>query len=531
MTPAAHADLILREVHLLDPADPPGRPASVALLGGKILAVGRDEEVERASGPDTQVESLGGRTVLPGLVDCHLHLERYARALGQVDCATDNLEGCLARLRAAADSRPPGTWIEGHGWDQNVWGNWPTVEALDRATPDHPVYLTAHSLHAAAANSLALSRAGVHATSPDPAGGHIQRGADGQPTGVLLEEAMALVGDRVPEPSTERTAEAIAAAQEKLWQVGLVGVHDYDGARCFSALQLLRSEDRLGLRVLKNLRSSQLDSARQLGLRSGWGDEWLQIGSIKIFTDGALGPRTAAMIDPYDDEGGRGMLLLDEDEIFAIADRALAAGFAMTIHAIGDRANGSALRALARLAQETPERKPPLPHRIEHVQLIHPSDVGRLHELGVVASMQPIHAISDRAMAEAAWGERISLSYPWRSLERAGTTLAFGSDAPVEDPNPFWGLHAAVCRCPHGQHVESAWTAEQRISLRSALTAYTRAPARIAGGAGQSGALRPGYHADLIVLDENPFEVEQQALYRLAPVATMVAGQWRVRTF
>ena len=519
-------------IYTLDPERPVVE--ALAIAGGRIVAVGTDEAISPLAGPATEIVDLGGRTVLPGLTDAHLHFEQYALHLSHLVCETPTKHECLERVRRQAQAAPPGGWILGHGWNQNTWGSYGCAADLDAAAPNHPVYLTAKSLHAAWANTASLRIAGIRSTTPDPPGGVIQRDAGGAPTGILLEAAVRLVSAVIPAPSLGQLAGLLRAAQEQLWRFGLTGVHDFDGQRCHEALQILQGDDGLGLRVVKHVQLEALEPALALGLRTGMGDDWIRIGSVKVFADGALGPRTAAMLDPYEGEPeNRGLLLRDRSDLFDTARKAVESGLAMAIHAIGDRANRAALDAYEDLRRHEEERNlPRLRHRIEHMQILHPEDIARPGRLGIVASMQPIHATSDRSMADRYWGERVRHAYAWRSLMQAGTVLAFGSDAPVESPNPFPALHAAVTRRgPDGNPGPDGWVPEERLSLAQALTAFTHGPAFAASVESVLGRLAAGFLADLIVLDDDPFACPPEALAALQPVGAMVDGLWRHRTF
>jgi predicted amidohydrolase YtcJ len=493
-----------------------------------VISLGTDEDLPPEAGEPID---LGGRTVLPGLIDAHLHLEQYARWLDMVDCELPTVAACLDTVRARAQKLPPGSWVLGHGWNQNDWGGYGSLEALDQAVPDHPVCLTAKSLHAAWVNSSALRLASIDDDTADPADGTIKRGPDSRPSGILLEGAIQLVKRHIPVPAPDELADLLASAQDRLNELGLVAIHDFDGPSCFEAIQILRERGELGLRVVKNIPVSFLEQARSLRLRSGFGDDWIRIGNIKVFADGALGPRTAAMIEPYLEEPENlGMLLMDREQLSEIGITASNAGFGMAIHAIGDRANHEVLEALGLLRQhEGQNGLPRRRHRIEHLQLLHPADLGRPAELNLVASMQPIHATSDMSMADRYWGERVSGAYAWRSQLEFGARLAFGSDAPVENPNPWWGVHAAVTRRRQG--AERPWKPSERLSLGAALAAYTQGPAFAAGLEGRQGRLAPGYYADLVVLDQDPYQLEADELAEVRPVGTMVNGQWRYRDF
>ncbi len=387
----------------------------IAIEHGDVVAVGGDEllaEFDRA-----EKQNMEGRVILPGLTDAHLHLQHYALSLDKIDCETDTLEECLRRVAERARKANPGEWILGHGWNQNVWRDWPSAVDLDQITSSHPVYLTAKSLHAAWANSAAMKLANITSSTPDPKDGQIQRDPKGEPTGILFENAMQLVGDVIPAHTIGELAQAIEKAQSVFWKMGLTGIHDFDRRDCFMALQKLHADGKLKLRVTKNIPVDLLDQAFDLGLRSGFGDDWLRIGSVKVFMDGALGPRTAAMFQPYLNEPeNRGILNMDGEQLFELGRHAADAGLGMTVHAIGDRANHEVLNAYEQLrSYEKKKGLPALRHRIEHVQVLHPDDVPRLAALNVVASMQPIHATSDMLIADQYWGERSALAYAWRT--------------------------------------------------------------------------------------------------------------------
>jgi len=297
------------------------------------------------------------------------------------------------------------------------------------------------------------------------------------------------------------------------------------------ALQQLHAEGKLKLRVLKNLPVELLDQAHALGLRAGFGDDWLRIGSIKVFMDGALGPHTAAMFQPYiGEEDNRGILNMDGEELFEYGRKAAHVGLGLTVHAIGDRANHEVLDAYEQLrSYEKENNLPALRHRIEHVQVIHPDDAARLGKLNIIASMQPIHATSDMLMADAFWGERSRLAYAWRTQLDHGARLALGSDAPVESPNPFWGLHAAVTRRrADGSPSAEGWYPEQKLTMAEAWEGFTLGPAYAAGMENRLGRLALGYLADLIVLDasQDPFTCNSDDLLEMQSSATMVGGEW-----
>lgn len=326
--------------------------------------------------------------------------------------------------------------------------------------------------------------------------------------------------------------QAFREVQPILWQMGLTGVHDYDQSRCFSALQALQAQDELHLRVVKGIPLEDLPHAVALGLHSGFGNDFLRTGSVKAFADGALGPQTAAMLQPYEGNPvNKGMLLMDAEELSEHGRLAVENGLSLAVHAIGDRAVHEVLDAFASL--RTYERslssksKNLLRHRIEHVQVIHPDDAHRLGELGVIASMQPFHAPSDMLMADRHWGKRAALAYAWRTQLDHAAVLAFGSDAPVESPNPFWGIYAAVTRQRlDGSPGPEGWYPEQRLTVFEAIRGFTQGSAYAAGMEDHLGQLSPGYWADLVVLDTDPFTCASQQIPNIKPLATMINGDW-----
>jgi predicted amidohydrolase YtcJ len=514
-------------IYTLDQARP--QVSTLVIDRDRVAAIGGPELLE-SFGLRASREDMGGRVILPGLTDAHIHLMYYALGLQKVDVETPTKAEALRRVAERAAKASPGEWIMGHGWQQNDWdGRWPSVAELDAIAPDKPVYLTAKSLHAGWANSVALHVAGVSSGTPDPLNGKIIRDENGQPNGILLEAAMSLIEDTLPQPTTADVARAIETAQPILHQMGLTGAHDFDRRTAFMALQILDAEKRLKLRVTKSVPVELLPHAFELGLRTGFGSEHLRIGSVKVFMDGALGPRTAAMFAPYLNEpANRGILNMDGEELFEHGRQAADVGLSIAVHAIGDRAVHEVLDGFEQLrGYEQEHGFPALRHRIEHVQVIHPDDASRLGKMNIIASMQPIHATSDMLAADRYWGERARLAYAWRTQLDAGTLLAFGSDAPVESPNPFWGLYAAMTRRrADGTPGPDGWYPEQRLSFREALEGFTVGAAYVAGLEDRLGRLSPGYYADLIVLEGDPFMAPAESIYATQPGATMVGGEW-----
>jgi predicted amidohydrolase YtcJ len=525
-------DLILynAQIHTLDPRRP--RATALAIQGGQIAAAGWDGEIRALAEEKTAVLDLRGRVVLPGLIDAHLHFDWYAFSLQDVDGETETLDECLQRVQARAQAAAPGQWILGYGWNQNVWklpGDFPTSADLDRVAPANPVFLHAKSGHAAWANSAAMKAAGVSAETVERRG-QIQRDAHGQPTGIFLEDASELVSAHIPERAAAELAGAMEQAQANAWRAGLTGVHDFDGPRSLAAWQILRERGRLGLRVVKQIQGPWLRQALELGLRSGFGDDWIRLGGVKVFMDGALGPRTAAIFAPYEGEpANSGMALLDKEELYETAARAALGGLSMTVHAIGDKANHDVLDVYAMLRRDEPAGAAPLRHRIEHVQLLHPDDYARLGRLNIIASMQPLHATSDMLIADRYWGRRSQGAYAWRTQLQAGAVLAFGSDCPVENFNPFWGIHAAVTRRrADGSPGPEGWYAEQRLTVEEAVRGFTLGAAYAGLMEHRLGSLEKGKLADLIVIDRDIFTCDPMDIKDTQVLGTMVGGRWKL---
>jgi predicted amidohydrolase YtcJ len=482
--------------------------SAIAACEGRVVAVGNDANV-RARYVGYQEVDLGGATVFPGFTDSHIHFASVGLALGRVSLEdTATLHAAVARVAAAAAKTPLGAWIRGRGWDQNVWrlGRFPSRDDLDAATPDHPVALSSKDGHLLWCNTAALRAAGIDAGTTSPFGGEVEA-IGGRLTGILKEAATALVTAAMPAPTDEEIEAAVLAATPLAHREGLTGIHEVTGlpettgSATLRAFQRLRADGRLSVRVLMGIPEANLDAAIQLGLRSGVGDDTLRIGFLKIFADGTLGSQTASMLAPFEGSAGNvGIAIHTRAELIDLVGRAAAAGIACAIHAIGDRANRWALDAFEAALPVT--RRFGLRQRLEHVQVIHPDDLPRLAAAGVIASMQPTHATSDRDAADRYWGERSRTAYAWRSLQVSGAVLAFGSDAPVETFSVLRGLHAAVFRHDPGDG-RAPWRPEETISMEAALRAYTNGAAYAAGEESTKGSLEPGKVADFVALDRD----------------------------
>ena len=454
---------------------------------GVILAVGSG--ARDAAGRGARRVELAGRA-FAGLGDAHLHLEWLARSRHAVDLtAARTRQEALRRVERFAVGRPADAWISGSGWFNDLWADdpsFPTRHELDRVTGGRPAVLTRKDGHSAWLNTAALSAVGFHRDSPDPDGGVIDRDSGGEPSGVVREAAAAVAERLVPLPSEGAFTADLAVVLRDLARLGLTAVHSMDSARLFRALQRLHDAGRLPIRVVWNFPQAELAAALAMGVRSGYGDERLRVWGMKGFLDGSLGSRTAEMLD------GSGVTGIPQDELVDLVRRCAAAELNVCLHAIGDAAVRRALDALQPYRGAWRLWRP----RIEHAQCVHRDDVPRFAGIGVIASMQPLHAVSDRDMVERMWPGRAEASHAWGALARAGAVIAFGSDAPVDSAAPLLGIDAAT-----GWRRRTRWYPELALSRAAALRAYSHGVAYAAGMERLTGRLRPGLQCDLTVLD------------------------------
>ncbi len=507
------------------------QPVARALVvrWGKVAAVGTRQELQVAY-PGVRVVELRGATIVPGLVDAHAHLASLGKSLSTLSfVGTSSVEEILQRARSAPKESHAGEWLVGRGWDQNAWPrgqrDFPTRQQLDALFPRTPVYFTRVDGHAAWVNSEALRRADVGRTTPDPPGGRIIRDRSGEPSGVLVDNAMELVSKKMPAPTDEQRRQRLRAALEKCASVGLTAVHD--AGTDVPTLMLLRQWDSAGtlpLRIyamaLGNEAGAQV--LPETGIIEG---KLLTFRTVKFWLDGALGSRGAALHAPYSDEPAqKGLLLIEPAELERRARVLMEHGYQIAIHAIGDRANTLALDILGRAAAEAKVEN--RRNRIEHAQILRHEDIPRFAQLGIIASMQPTHATSDMIWAEQRLGrERIAGAYAWKSLLDAGVNLAFGSDFPVEDSNPLLGLYAARTRQDAKGHPLDGWLPEQRLGGEPALRAFTIGAAYAAFAEEARGMLRPGMDADFVALSVDPVLDPPEKLLSGKALLTVVAGR------
>lgn len=521
-------------IHTLDPDQ--AQTDALLVRGDTIVAVGTTDEVRKEARAGYEDVSLAGRALVPGLCDAHIHLLWTGQNLERADLAdVASFDEALARIKQYADRLPTDAWVRGHGWNHDLWGGrWPTAADLDRVTGGRPAILSRKDAHSAWVNTRALAVAGVIDTTPDPDGGIIGRDEHGHATGMLWENAMNVVYDVIGEPTLPENMQALQAAITACNRYGIVSVHTPDPAASLPALQAIRATGDLNLRTLYYLPLHELEQAIALGIRSGFGDEWLRIGGVKIFSDGALGSQTASMLAPFVGSNNHGVAMHTDDALHTMVRQAYTHGLAVMIHAIGDRANRVVLDSIAAAIDALGEGDvaPALPNRIEHAQHLDPADVGRFGELSVVASVQPIHATADMDAIDRLLGsQRAATSYAFRSLMERGALLAFGSDSPVETFDPWTGIHAAVTRQRQNGYPDGGWHVEQAVDLRTALEAYTVNPARVGGDEHIRGRLMPSMRADLVVLNTDPFAIEPHDLWQVKAEHTFVGGRsvWEQR--
>lgn len=512
-------------IHTLEGED--AIDGAIAVRDGRIAFVGTTEDARCALG-DASVEEirLGGAAVMPVFHDAHIHLGNLARELVAPDLrGAGSHASVVERLHEYARAPRVSHWVVGGRWDRNSWHDRtaPRRETLDAIFGNTPVSLPSVDGHANWANSAALRIAGIDVATADPAGGRIDRDADGQPTGLLLEAAADMVRRPAEQSLDAQLPQLLHIVQRDLLTVGIAQVTDLDGEEVRDALLDMHRRDELVMRVHKGIPSRALEQAIDEGRRTGDGDERFTVGPVKLFADGALGPRTALMHEDFaHDPGNHGIAVMDPDALAAAVQLANFYGIAVATHAIGDLANTNVLDAYEQVAAITRAQR--LRNRIEHAQHIRPTDLQRFRALGIVASSQPSHCTTDYPLSTQLLGDRDTLHYPWRTLLDGDVPLAFGSDAPVEPTNPFYGVHAAVTRRTRSGEPLDGREPEQRITVREALRAFTLGSAYAAGLEASHGTLAVGKYADFITLDNDPFTMRPDDLWKTAVLTTVVSG-------
>mgnify|MGYP001602593801 FL=1 len=504
------------------------RFTAIEFEGEKINALYADDQALPKNNTSKRIDGKGA-TLLPGLIDAHGHVGGYGEALSAARLVGAESQNSAAEKVAAFAATSDSPWIFGRGWNQVLWPDrqFPSKQSLDEVSTLRPIALDRIDGHALWVNSKALELAGIDASTPDPEGGQILRDSAGQPTGVLVDNAMNAVKAVFPKVTDERKAAYLRTALSRLASFGLTSTHDARvDAQTVRAYQLLATDQDLPIRVYGML--DVLDPKNDPYLQKGPiidSRHMLDIRSVKISADGALGSRGAALAADYSDQPGqKGLLLLSDQTLKHHISRAMAAGYQVNTHAIGDLANTRVLDFYESLIKEHDSAA--LRHRVEHSQILRVEDIPRFKQMGVIASIQPTHATSDKNMAGNRLGEqRLVGAYAWKSLLKAGTKMAGGSDFPVEHPNPFYGLHAAVTRQSQDDKPVGGWLPEQKISREQALSLFTEGAAYAAHQETVIGRLAPGYYADFILVEQDYFAMPEKAIWESKVLETWVAGK------
>lgn len=502
---------------------------AIAIKGNRIFMVGSNEEVMETAGEETLVFDLQGKTVIPGLIDAHVHFLSYGSSLKELNLVgTKSVEEIIEIVKKGLPEFKLGEWITGHGWDHEDWEKkeFPTYKEISEVTPNNPVYFTRVDGHAGWANKKAMEIAGITKETPDPPGGRIIRGENGEPTGVFIDAAQNLIEKHIPEKSYEWKKDAVLKAQEECLRLGLTEVHEAGSSEeSIRIYKDLIKEGKLKIKIYSML-SGEDHFSKYMDkppiIREGGK---LTIRAVKLFMDGALGSRGAALFEPYsDDPKNYGLLLMDEEKLYRITKLALKRGYQVCVHAIGDRANFLALNAFERAIKESGTKDHRL--RIEHAQVVRLQDMERFAKLGVIPSMQPTHATSDMYWAEKRLGsERAKGAYAWKSLMKKGCKIAGGSDFPVENPNPLWGFFAAVTRCDHKGWPRGGWHPDEKMTREEALRCFTINAAYSAFEEDLKGSLEPGKAADIVVLSKDIMIIPEMEVLKTEVLMTIIDGE------
>ena len=506
---------------------------AIAVRNGKILDIGAETVILNLF-PDLRRVDGNGNVLLPGLIDAHAHVMNLGiRELDLDISGIRSLEQTLERIELFADEYPDREWITGRGWNQVLWeeNEFPTAADIDRVVSDRPVYLTRVDGHAAWVNTKALELAGIDRDTPDVRGGTIMRDGSGEATGILVDVSMYPVRSLIPERTDEDIELALELAINEMKKFGITSVHDArTDNNTWNLYKKFADDGRLHTRIYAMVAGTGaiFDVMAAEGPIESYSDDLLALRSVKISADGALGSRGAALLEDYhDDPGNRGLLFFDQEELNGMLLKGASLGFQMNVHAIGDAANRQLLNAYQFINDELGEEsQQQLRHRIEHAQVVALQDIPRFTALNLIASMQPTHATSDMNMAEDRVGpDRIKGAYAWQTFLDQGTIIAGGSDFPVEDVNPFYGLYSAVTRQDFEGMPPGGWYSEQRMSRIEALRAFTLDAAYSAHQEEIIGTLEPGKWADFIVIDRDLFEIDASQIWQTEVLETWVAGE------
>lgn len=501
------------------------RAEAILIENGVIIEIGVNRDLRPYSNRGYELIDLKGNTVVPGIIDAHLHMLSLGRSFRRVNLdGVASLDEVKRIVKDAVTKLEPGRWLFGRGWNKNLWGNdFPSKEILDEVCPV-PAVLGSKDGHLLWVNSACLKQFGITRETPDPPGGVILKDSLGEPTGILKENAVELVYDNLPPEPYDEKINAIKAAHDHLLSLGITGFGDCDeDDDLFPIYRELDESGQLKLRTFKIIPRNFIKRAISLKYATGVGSEHFRIGALKLYADGALGSQTAYMFEPYSgSDDNYGVETLPPGQLDDLIGTAANNKISVAIHAIGDKANYQTLTGIANHREKF--RQYGLRPRIEHCQILRESDIDLFRRHEIIASVQPIHATSDRDVADKYWGARARFAYPFKSLLDKGVCLAFGSDAPIEIANPLAGIHAAVTRQRKGE-TRPAWYPEERISVAQALDAYTTGAAYACCYDDIVGILKPGYTADFVVLSENIFEIAPERIADVVPLMTVIDGQ------
>jgi hypothetical protein len=522
------ADMVLLNgrIFTVDAAQPWAQAA--AIRDGKFVMVGKDEDVKKLIGRETEVIDLQGKLALPGFNDAHLHFANGGLYLLGIDLRPARDEKEFARiLKEYIYKTPKGEWVMGGNWDHENWPSkkHPRKELIDAFTAEHPVLVSRLDGHMALANSLALKLAGITRDTPDPQGGEIVKDKKtGEPTGILRDNAMDLVGKVIPPLSREKRERAIRAAMRHAQEMGVTSVQDNSSAADLAIYQELLRKGELGVRINAWRGADGWADFRRIGITAPFGDPFLRLGTVKLFVDGSMGAGTALFFEPYaDDPATAGLPIHTQAELEALVGEADAAGLQIAAHAIGDKANAWVLEAFAKARAANGDRE--ARHRVEHAQVVRAADVARFRELGVIASIQPSHCIDDMRWAEKRIGARVKDAYRFASFLAAGVRLAFGTDWDVEPLDPRLGLYAAVSRELPSGGPAGGWHPEEKLKLAQAVEAYTLGSAYAEFQEHVKGSIQAGKLADLVVMENDLFQIPQKDILSTPVALTVLNGK------
>jgi len=515
------------KIYTMDPKNP--FASALVIQERKIVAVGENPQIKDRVSRGFKVIDLKRKVVLPGFIDSHTHFVHFASNLDQLDLKGVKSEKELTlKIKSKAKSLKPNQWLFGRGWDKNIFKDKSlrsilTIfdkKTLDKILPQNPVALKSKDGHVFWLNSLALKILGIDKYTLSPSGGEIEKDIlTSEPTGLLKENACDLVDKVKKKANGKRIGKLFADATEIAHQNGIVGIHDCGGEKSFETYERFLFEEKLLLRVFCMIEKKDFDSAVKLGFKTGWGNEFLKLGSLKLYADGTLGSQTCLLFQPFKgSKDNYGIEVTSEKELTDLVKKANKNGISVAIHAIGDKGVNQALNSIEKSGFRQ------LRNRIEHIQLIHPDDIKRFAQLNVIASVQPLHATSDRDIADKYWGKRCRYAYPYKTLLKNGAKLCFGSDLPVEDFSPLKGIYAAVTRKREGERRKS-WYPFERVSVEEAVYAYTLGGAYASGEEKIKGSIEPGKLADLVILSKDIFKIQPEEILKTKVLATIFDGK------